>query len=538
MNTLTDLQAAHDRLDELAREPGVDPIELSAAINAALAPQSVLGSPADIRAHAQAYGQVGLRCETVAADLAGMADTALPAAWQGQVAETAAEAVKALADEICAIQTVMAAAAEALTSWAHALDQAQQADQAGVAHLDSALRIVSGYDMVSGQPEIKALPLARTGVAARIDAAQRARTAGVATASLLNQYAAQARARQVSTMDLDALSAVVLSAQTNTGAYGLRRDILNSSALALGSQRLDALAAADRAAFEALLGRCASPQEAAFLWKALAAGHPLTEVRAFAAAIHPHGADQAWLTEHLAVGFDDPRVAFGRDPAATGLSYQGQGWSEVDPAGYDVYDQGTTGDCVSASTVVAHANLDPVLMLKLTTGYGQSAGTHPAPGDDSPSAFQQRLQQLYLEQYAVGQNADGFAPSLAGHGSGIGTRGEDALANQQLGAPTGGTYTYQDLHSVADRRAVLPRIEAAVDAGKPVLFDVVGPSGGHQLVVVGRQGDQFEVYNPWGFTEQISESGFVAGRLGQLTAPQVGGPPGAMPTAAGIELPD
>jgi hypothetical protein len=538
------LAAARDRIDGLAREQGVDPIELASAVNAALVPAVVAGSPAGIRGQAQAYGRVESQCAAVAADVSAVATASLPAAWQGQVAETAARSVQAVAGEIRAVQSVMAAVGAALESWALELEQAQQGDHAGVAQLESALRIVSGsgsgkpgYDMASSQPELKALPLAQAGVAARIAAAHSAQTAGTSVASLLNQYAERARARQVTATHLDALDAVVLATETNTGVYGPSANILSPTALALGSQRWDAMAAADRSAFEALLAQCKSPAEAAYVWKALAAGHSLDEVKSFAAQIQPHGADPLWLAEHLAVGFDDPKVGFGSDPAATGLSYRGQNWSAEDPTGYDLYDQGSVGDCVAASTVVAHAGLDPVVILGLTTGYEQSDGSAPALGDDSPTALQQRLQQLYLKEYAIGQNADGMMANAFGHASGVSTHGEDVLANQDLGSATGGAYAYRRLNTVADRQAVLPQIEAAVDAGKPVPFDVVGPAGGHQMLIVGREGSQFEVYNPWGFTEQVAESRFVDGQLGRLTSPRVGGSASGMPTADGIELP-
>lgn len=533
------LSAARERIEELARDSGVDPIELASAIGDALAPQALAGSPAGIRNQAQAYGRVRAQCAAVAKDVAAVATTSLPAAWQGKVAETAAESVQALAGEIGVAQSVMAAAGQVLEAWAADLEQAQQGDQQGIAQLESALRMVSGrgpsgYDTVSGQPELKALPLARAGVAARINAAQSAQAAGSSIASELNQHAERARARQVSPTHLDALDAVVLAGQTNTGAYGPSADILSPTALALGSQRLDAMASADRAAFEALLAQCESPNESAYVWKALAAGHSLDEVKSFAAQIQSHGNDPLWLRDHLAVGFDDPKVGFGSDPAARGLSYRGQNWSTTDPEGYDLYDQGAVGDCVAASTVIAQAELDPMLMLDLTTGYGRpGGGTGPALGDDSATALHQRIQQIYLQEYAIGQHADGFTSNAPG----VSTHGEDVLANQELGSATGGAYAYHSLNNAADRQAALPQIEAAVDAGKPVPFDVSGPPGGHQMVIVGREGSQLEVCNPWGFTETVDESQFVNGQLGKLTSPQVGGQPSGMPTPDGVELP-
>ena len=55
----------------------------------------------------------------------------------------------------------------------------------------------------------------------------------------------------------------------------------------------------DRQQFDALLAGAKSSQERAYLLKALAAGHSVSEVEAFDALIHAQGDDPAWLAQRL-----------------------------------------------------------------------------------------------------------------------------------------------------------------------------------------------------------------------------------------------
>lgn len=537
MSTLSDLQAAQNTLKGLANDPGVDPMELTIAIKAALAPAAPGGNPGDVRAQAQACRSAAQGCGTVSSDIGKVTDSSLPAVWRGQAAENAAQAIQSLGAEISATETALGQTADALDSWADDLSWAQQQDQQGRGELETALGLVTGCALTSGQPERQALPPALSGIAARVAGAQHLADAAPATATLLKQYAEAARAQQITAADLDPLSAVVLANAADPGLEAGdagQGDILSPTALALASQRLNAMSAADQAAFEQLLSGAKSPQEAAYIWKALAAGNNLSQVRAFDAVIHGHGDDTLWLAEHLTPDLNNPNtVTSGADWA----SYQGQVGAQYDVQGWDLYDQGNVSDCVAASTVIAQAKMDPVLMLQLTTGYGQPSGSKPAPGDDSGAAFNQRLQQIYKQQYGAGQSADGFWANLFGHGPGIGGSGENYLANKDLDGATGGSYHYQGLSDASSRQAVLPQIQSTLDSGKPVPFDVTGSGGGHQMLIIAHNGNRLGVYNPWGFTEWVTESQFVNGQLGALTGPGVGGSVSdEMPTADGVEL--
>lgn len=324
--------------------------------------------------------------------------------------------------------------------------------------------------------------------------------------------------------------------------------------MARASQQLATMSPADRAAFEKLVGDAQSPEEAAYLWKALAAGYNTSQIAAFDQVIHPFGNDLPWLTKHL-----NPQVHSGNSTPGSDnrkvLSYDGVEWMPEKPGanvGYNFYGQGNYNDCVAASTVVAKLSADPVQMLGVTTGQGPAAVAGGPVGDDSLGAVHNRLQNLYLHNYDVGQTADGVAhPNTT---NGIGTKGQAALDGSLLSPATGSTYQIQSLDDPAARQAALPGIQAAASAGKPVPVDVYGTelvvdrsiphhmpeiysqTAAHQMVIVGAHDDKLEVYNPWGYTQWITTQQFVDGQMGALTSGD-GSPDGGMPTPYEVQVP-
>lgn len=528
MTDLESLESARGRLQDTLFN--FVPFELQLAIDAALSPEPLPGSPAAVRAQAQAYTKAAGQCLQVAVDVMQVSATELPAAWRGQVAENASQAVAALSTEIGKIESDLGQAAGALNSWAELLEWAQAKDAEGRTQLKAARKLASGdgENPFSAQ-HAEAAKQAQAGVDTRIAAFQAIADQSPKTAGLLTELTSQARAHDVTTPDLDALSAVELAATTDPGGTVDGAQILTPTALTRASQRLDAMSATDQAAFEKLLAGAKSPQESAYLYKVLAAGYNLQQISAFDAAIHPHGDDPTWLAEHLTPNLDN------EGSGANQMTYKGTSFL----GNRDLYDQGDIGDCVAASTVVAQASVDPVLMLGLTTGYGMpKAAGMPNVGDDSPTALHDRLQQVYKQEYAIGRNDQSnweqFKQWMGGS-DGIYPDGENALANSMLSNSTGTAYAYHGLGSASDRQTAVYQIEAAVDSGKPVPFDVTNGNDGHQMLIIGHNGDQLEVYNPWGFTQWVSTSQFVNGDLGSLTQNAASG--GPMPTADGVELP-
>ncbi|MGF1431300.1 hypothetical protein [Kitasatospora sp. LaBMicrA B282] len=346
-----------------------------------------------------------------------------------------------------------------LAGWAADLTRAQQTDAQGRAALEQALDTVQQGGAGAAS---QARPAALHGVNSRLAAAHRAAQRVIVTAHELNRLTAGSDAAPDTGAGPDP--------ETDTDPADEAGAILTDRQLERAGCIFDLLDGADQAAFSALLADARSPQEAAHLWKALAAGHAIPDIQRFDAGIHPYGADPAWLAAHL-------------------LPADGEQFGTGHQAG---------GDCVAASTVLAQARLDPLLMYQLTTG-----GTPDRPGADSPDAFHRRLRQL-----------------CQGHHRQLRPTGGTLLADQALGTATGNSYEYVGLHTGGERQAAVRRIENAVDQGLPVPIDVNEGAVGRQLMIIGRNGSELEVYHPRGRTAWVTEDQFVNGRLGALTGDQ------------------
>jgi len=524
MSALSDLQGCQSTIDS-AWSIVAAPL-LAATIDSALGVPAPDGSPGAIRAQGGAYLTAGATCRQVAERLDDVARNKLPAAWRGDVAETASQAVGALSDDATAAGNVLLEAGKTLQAWADNLAVAQRDDGSGRDVLRSAksrLGPLGGLfsSLIEfGDPAdfVIAVEEARTGIASMVSAAALAQNSGQATASLLTYLADQARAERAESNGLDPLDAVVLADQHNAASDG-GGDILTAAELARASQLMEGLSGAQQQEFERLLANAKSPEEAAYLMKALAAGNSVAVVERFDALIHRYGNDLDWLSQHLA-------------PDLTSGTYDGVSfyhWPNLKPGyGYDTYSQGGINDCVAASTVVALANLDPVFMLRLTTG-----DQPRVPGSESLSAFENRLHQVYISSYQTGQRADGDSGVYPKVDGGLGSTGENVLANSDLGTATGTPYHYVSLNGTGDNQAALSQVEKTVDSGQPVPIDVTNGNDSHQMVIIASNGSELEIYNPWGYSMWVTNQQFVSNQLGALTNSQ---PPG-MPTAFGIELP-
>jgi hypothetical protein len=134
---------------------------------------------------------------------------------------------------------------------------------------------------------------------------------------------------------------------------------------------------------------------------------------------------------------------------------------------------------------------------------------HGRSGRDDDRNFLQKL-------FGQHDNTDGMYPNEG-----------QKIANEDIGRYNGQNYQQQDVSgSAAGRRNILPSVESAVDQGKPVPFQVHGGGEGHQMVVIGHQGDKLEIYNPWGDVTWVSEDDFVNGHMDKVdrgVPPNVGG---------------
>ncbi|MER7581518.1 peptidoglycan-binding protein [Kitasatospora sp. NPDC097691] len=416
----------------------------------------------------------------------------LPDAWTGQVGEKAAEVVKASADDLTRCRDALDKGRLHLTTLATALSEAQALHGQGAAPLSEALSLLHEIT-VAGAPDLvhwdddtmhTAHAKAKDGIKSIFDAAVKAENAGRAAARELNALAGKALAGTFKNKGLGAADKLVLvdAAVDGRQEYG---GILTEANVARAAQIMDGMSDADRARFDRLLAGSKSPEERAYLMKALAAGHGYDEIKAFGDLIHEHGDDPAWLAERISpVQLD----AASPDLAPTG--YQGVRW-----------DQGNRGTCVPASTVTARAIVDPLFAFQLTTG------GHPGdPAYDNGKAAYDR----WLSETDRVHDKRGWWHKWT---DGMLDYESKDVADDEIGTHTGAGYKNVDLDSRDQRQNVLAQIEQKVDEGKPVPISVDSghwyQTGSHQMVIIAHRGDLLELYNPWGATVWVSESDFV-----------------------------
>ncbi|MEU6088996.1 peptidoglycan-binding protein [Streptomyces sp. NPDC047085] len=358
---------------------------------------------------------------------------------------------------------------------------------------------------------------AADGVTLMHDAAAAADDAVRAAVRDLNKWAAEARAGKMRTGELTAVDRLMLADTSGAAGAADYNEILTADELERSGRALEKLPPADRARMERLLANAKSPQEKAYLMKALAAGHGVDDVETFGGKIH--GKDPAWLQRHLSpiVTQGDSLKDEGTDPGNganinTDLqSFDGQQWAQ----GGD----GREGTCVASTTVTARAMVDPVYALGLTGG--------PGGQEDDPAAFRRRLVD---EQHRMHQEGHGEA-----HWNGMDLKGQTEISNKEISPETGSSYALHEVRDADSRRTILPEIEKAVADGKPVPFDAEGYEAdgtrhGHSMMIVGQEGDKLEIYNPWGKTTWVSEDDFVNGGMAKASDSR-------LPNAYAVHLP-
>ncbi|WP_406233406.1 hypothetical protein [Nocardia sp. NBC_01009] len=499
------------------------PSLLGQAIDAALKPPAISGSPDRIKAQAEHYQESWGEWWRAWNALHIVVGRDLPTAWRGAAAESATQAVDALVRESSTGAEAFAAGTKTLNAWAETLKYARDCDDQGRTQLKTAREqlskamLASATTSLSQTTMVPILEMASTGCHDRLVAAKNFAAGAAETASALRQWAERARARRVGAPGVSPLTKVVLAATA--------REILTPTALQRASQRLQSMSAADRSAFEKLLADSKSPLEAAFLWKTLASGYSSTEIQDFYDKIHPHGDDEKWLTDHLQPDIANRNAGTGEEGQHI-LRYLGE-WSVPNADGNPepVYGQ-DAGNCVAVSTVGARANSDPAFMLGLTTGQGPAAVGGAKAGDDSLDAFRKRLVESYHSTDATYSSTSQSDDDRT------------KLFDRMFSPSTGTGYEYQRLTDADSRTAALPRIEAAVESGKPVPVQVDDSTYGgetHEMMIIGAEDGKLEIYNPWGFTQWVTNDEFIDGRIGALT--EAGLPNGGMPIPIDVQLP-
>ncbi|MFD7610442.1 peptidoglycan-binding protein [Streptomyces sp. NPDC059828] len=478
--------------------------DLIDAIEDALAVSAPVGNPKVIESLGKRYTGQTDEADKVGDRIDGVARKGLPQVWVGDTSVLASDVVSAAAGDARQMIEAFQCGGKALIALSDALETAQTKDGNGRSMLRDARSMLGGRDGFfddwhenDGEEEVRlrARSLASVGVDSLHDAAAEADEAARIASRDLNKMAAEARAGQMDTDELTAADRLALADTSNPG-YSEMNEILTANDLERAGRAMEKLSTADQTRMEILLVSASTPQEKAYLMKALAAGYDISEVEEFGGKIH--GKDPGWLQQHLT-------------PISTGMT-PGQKGKEEHKYGDKLWDQdGPT--CVPSSTVTARALVDPVYALELTGG--------PDGKDDDPDRFLERLRDEQLRMYEEG-DGDYEGWWWDRQMAGMDSDGQEKISNNEIGPHTGDKYDTQDMDGADDRRGVLPDIEKSVAEGKPVPINVSrkdedGDWVGHSLVIVGQEGGMLQVYNPWGTTAWVSEDDFIKGDLSAAT---------------------
>ncbi|WP_250399528.1 peptidoglycan-binding protein [Streptomyces cellostaticus] len=494
-------------------------------IDSALLASAPAGDTATLESLGRTYrDQIG-KAADVHDRAAKVSSTGLPEVWVGETGVLAAAAVDAAAREATRMAEAFTGGARALLTLADALGHAQRQDTDGRSRMEHAKRQLGGRDgffdrMVDTDEEDREVAAARTVATAGIDLMHKAAVAADdavrAAARDLNKWAAESRAGKMRTDDLTAVDRLMLADTSGPAGEADYNEILTANDLERSGRAMEKLSPADRARMEHLLANASSPQEKAYLMKALAAGHDVDDIEAFGGKIH--GKDPAWLQQHLSPittqgdSLDDEGTNADGSNVNTDLqSFGSQQWAQ----GGD----GREGTCVASSTVTARAMVDPVYALSLTGG--------PGGQENDPAAFRRRLVDEQHRVHEEGDGGDGW--------NGMGLDGKTEVVNKEISPETGSSYELHEVRDAGSRRNVLPDIEKAVAEGKPVPigvegYDDKGNRSGHAMMIVGQEGDMLEIYNPWGRTTWVSEDDFVNGGMARASDDQ-------LPDAYAVHLP-
>ncbi len=467
------------------------------------------GNPQQLADRANDYLKAAPKADAVSVDLTRMASSSLPQVWVGEASESACDVITAAAKEVDRVVAVYGDVGRELDILADAIALAKAKHNDGYAAMAGVRNELDGvnnpWDFGHAE-EIKSKGVSASAMLR--DAAVIAEDAGKKAASRLDDLASQARAGKLASSNLTSVDKLVLTQAAAPGGPEDLNAILSANDATRAGDRLDKLSAEDRARMDALLDNAKSPQEKAYLMKALAAGHNVGDIENFDRQIHDHGDDPQWLRDRLTpIVTPDHDTTTGQNDPDT---YQGSGWSQ---------DQRPT--CVAYSTMTARAQVDPLYSLNLTTG------GHPGdPAYDNPQAFHERARVESERIYSEGRDV-GWHPF--GQGDGMNTKQGVSVANKEISPATGGHYEHKDLDNADDRRNVLPEVEHAVDNGRPVPVQVRG-DGGHQMMIIGHEGDKLQIYNPWGHTVWVSEDDFINGHMDKASDSR-------LPNADGVHIP-
>ncbi|MEV6214249.1 hypothetical protein [Nocardia sp. NPDC051833] len=465
-------------------------LQIGSSMTVAAAVASLAGVPAPkgnaetIDQLSDGYGKAAGPTDMAALDVANASARELPEVWVGRTANVAGDVVVAVAEDVELAAAVFGRARTILATLAEGITTAKQS------HTDAQDPLRRAIEACDDSDWMTAKSYGTSAAELLLSAITKAETAGTDAARDLRALTAQARAAVMDSGNLSDSDRMVLAeTSTGDGAQG-KNIILTTDAADRAAARLDQMSDTDRQKVTELLANAKSPQERAYLMKTLAAGHSADELTQFANTIHPYGDDTTWLREHL--------TPFTNSDSTISASYQDGSWT-----------QGGYPTCVASSTVMARAMIDPSYTLMLTTGNNPSD-----PASTSKDAFLSRLRDEQATLYDHGRDEGSIIGDIGQFfgKDGMQTDEGEFIADEQIGAYTGKDYQHVELGDTQSRRDILDDIYSAVDNGSPVPFQARDSDGGHQMMVIGHDGDRIQVYNPWGVVSWISADDFVNGK--------------------------
>jgi hypothetical protein len=472
---------------------------LKLMIEDALKMPTLPGDPGELGRRGQFMRETGAVITDIRKQLNQATGQCIPEAWSGGASERALDVTLALEDDLITATNVCNFLSSIFTALADVLADAAGAYDGGLPPLHAALRLLDTDATVTESTMARAQADALSGLNIMIAACRRAQAGAVAAQRDLDECTQRARAELLTTPSLSASEKLALADSSFDNTKHFLNLILKPDTLRRASAQMDQLSPQDKEAFTKLLDNAKSEPERAYLLKALAAGHNLDEVTKFDATIHKFGDKPDQLRSYLEP--IDARDDHEQDPGReTPTKTRGVQWTQ---------EQKPT--CVAMSTVLARAEVDPVYAL------GVTSGGHPGdPQYDNPQALQQRLLN---EQHRI--DGDRTHPVNPDYDIRSSPDASDQSLSDEVGTPLGRTYESVAADDIDSRRAVLPSIERSVDDGKPVTVSVYDRANektdGHQMVVLARQDGKLQIYNPWGYTEWVSEDDFVNGRIPSAT---------------------
>ncbi|WP_433795264.1 hypothetical protein [Actinoplanes sp. CA-252034] len=483
--------------------------DLSAGCRAGARVDGFGGDPGTLEDIARNLDEVRRIAARAAETIADLRERGVAVGWAGDTQVEAAEAVEALHSGVHGLLDTLGSIPARVDAYAVIVERRRAADLAAVDHLHDVAAHAARMTTLGHLPNPSTYDAERMSalhqravraIDDRVAGHREVAEAGRDLASHLRDQAAQARGRRMDGPSLSALDAVVL-AEAGSDWQSPDLGILSPAQAERAAAALHGLGDADRRAMIGLLRSAVSPEQRAYLMKALAAGYPVDEVAGFGSLIAAHGDDGPWLAARLG-----PFALDSGPVPATGPE-----WS-----------QEQLPTCVAASTVAARAAVDPVYALRLTTG-----GRPDDPAHDNPAAFRERWRAEQSQVYDDGRDLFQKIRGSDGMTSGQST----TIANEQIGARTGTSYHNVEVQSVDGRSGLLPRIEAAVDDGYPVPVTTREDGRAHQMMIIGHQGDVLQIYNPWGYTYWISSDAFADGDISH-------GDPGLPGMPISVRLPE